>query len=69
MYSQLNTHFKERVTGLQRAIAQLDAKKRESERHAQRLEKDKSLLKKSFSTVSLANPSLFYKSNEHTYAT
>ena len=44
--------IKERVTGLQRAIAQLDAKKRESERHAQRLEKDKSLLKKTFSTVS-----------------
>ena len=64
MYSQLNTHFKERVTGLQRAIAQLDAKKRESERHAQRLEKDKSLLKKSFSTVSLANFNLF-GSNRH----
>ena len=40
------------MTGLQRAIAQLDAKKRETERAAQRLEKDKSLLKKSMHTVS-----------------
>ena len=50
----LNKHnnFHERVTGLQRAIAQLDAKKRETERAAQRLEKDKSLLKKSMHTVS-----------------
>lgn len=45
-------NFQERVTGLQRAIAQLDAKKRETERAAQRLEKDKSLLKKSMHTVS-----------------
>ena len=45
-------YFQERVTGLQRAIAQLDAKKRETERAAQRLEKDKSLLKKSMQTVS-----------------
>merc|ERR1712130_373313 len=43
--------LQERVTGLQRAIAQLDAKKRETERAAQRLEKDKSLLKKSMSTL------------------
>jgi len=47
------TFYKERVTGLQRAIAQLDAKKRETERAAQRLEKDKQSLKKNMNHVSI----------------
>lgn len=43
--------FQERITGLQRAIAQLDAEKRETERSAVRLEKDRSALKKTLDKV------------------
>lgn len=43
--------FQERITGLQRAIAQLDAEKRETERGAVRLEKDRSALKKTLDKV------------------
>lgn len=43
--------LQERITGLQRAIAQLDAEKRETERNAVRLEKDRSALKKTLDKV------------------
>ena len=43
--------LQERITGLQRAIAQLDSEKRETQRGAVRLEKDKSALQKTLDKV------------------
>ena len=43
--------LQERITGLQRAIAQLDSEKRETERGAVRLEKDKNALQKTLDKV------------------
>ena len=46
--------LQERITGLQRAIAQLDAEKRETERSAVRLEKDRTALKKTLDKVRIS---------------
>ena len=43
--------LQERITGLQRAIAQLDSEKRETLRGAARLEKDKTALQKTLDKV------------------
>lgn len=43
--------LQERITGLQRAIAQLDTEKRETQRGAARLEKDKNALQKTLDKV------------------
>ena len=43
--------LQERITGLQRAIAQLDSEKRETQRGAVRLEKDKNALQKTLDKV------------------
>ena len=48
--------LQERITGLQRAIAQLDSEKRETQRGAVRLEKDKNALQKTLDKVRFLKP-------------
>jgi len=43
--------LQERITGLQRAIAQIDAEKKESQRGASMLEKDKNALQNTLDKV------------------
>lgn len=48
--------LQERLGGLQKALAQLESEKRETERSSLRLEKDKEALKKTLDKVRLAAP-------------
>lgn len=57
--------LQERITGLQRAIAQLDSEKRETQRGAVRLEKDKSALQKTLDKVGAAGCVLFKPSTSY----